>query len=456
MIRGAFIRWLLLVIVLIFAQSCRKDQSDISSSITPETALKAYLSNDDATYKWELKSQLKAVGITYYQLLLNSQTWQTIPWTHDLMVIVPDNMQYSEALLIINGGSNNNGLPNTHPFTDSDIQYAGSVALTQKAVVILLWQIPNQPIYGLTEDALISKTLSNYLGDHDFSWPLLFPMTKSAVRAMDASQEFLKKQVGKQLNGFVVTGASKRGWTTWLSGAVDSRVIAIAPMVIDILNMPVNVDYQKKVWGDYSYEIQDYVKLGIAQQVSTPGGSELVSMIDPYSYLTSLTMPKMIFFGTNDPYWPVDAVKNYLDNIPGDNRLCYTPNAGHDLGNGSTALSTLNAFFSILLSKSALPKCDYLLTEAGGKINLTVNTTPELLLDATLWSANSTADQDFRNDAWTNKIITVTDKSVIKAQIDYPIIGYKAFYVDIKYKSPLGLAYTTSTRVFVSNTSKVL
>ena len=43
-------------------------------------------------------------------------------------------------------------------------------------------------------------------------------------------------------------------------------------------------------------------------------------------------MPKMIFMGTNDPYWPVDAVKNYIDSIPGDNHICYTPNAGHDLG----------------------------------------------------------------------------------------------------------------------------
>lgn len=33
------------------------------------------------------------------------------------------------------------------------------------------------------------------------------------------------------------TGASKRGWTTWLVGAVDTtRVMAIVPIVLDAIN----------------------------------------------------------------------------------------------------------------------------------------------------------------------------------------------------------------------------
>ncbi len=457
MVDRKYFRLFFLIIVILLFETCRKDGTTVESkNVTPETALKAYLDNGDTTFKWELKNQLKGIGVTYFQILLTSQTWQTIPWTHDLMVVVPDHMLYNDALLIINGGSNSNGKPNTHSFTESDIQYAGTVALVQKAVVVLLWQVPNEPLYGLSEDALISKTLSNYLGDHDFNWPLLFPMTKSAIKAMDVAQEFLKKQYNKQLAGFVVTGASKRGWTTWLTGAVDQRVIGIAPMVIDMINMSVNIDYQKKVWGDYSIEIQDYVKLGITQQLGTPGGNELVKMIDPYSYRESLNMPKIIFMGTNDPYWPVDAVKNYIDNIPGNNRLCYTPNAGHDLGNGTTALASLNAFFSILLTRSILPKCDYQLSESNGKVNITVNSSADLLDDATLWSAVSVSDQDFRDETWAGKAIVVTDKSVVKTQIDYPSAGYKAFYIDLKYKSPLGISYTVSTRVYVANSSKVL
>lgn len=35
---------------------------------------------------------------------------------------------------------------------------------------------------------------------------------------------------------FLVSGASKRGWTAWLVGGVDDRVVAIAPIVMDMLN----------------------------------------------------------------------------------------------------------------------------------------------------------------------------------------------------------------------------
>jgi PhoPQ-activated pathogenicity-related protein len=373
-----------------------------------------------------------------------------------MTIIVPDVLKYKDALLFITGGSLDKGKPNIHKWDEDLTEGLMHVAKTNMTIAAILWQVPNQPLYDdLTEDALISYTLHNYLNDHDLTWPLLFPMTKSAIKAMDVVQKFSKKELKWKVKHFIVSGASKRGWTTWLTGANDERVVAIGPMVIDVLNMPVNVDYQKVVWGDYSIEIEDYVNLGIAQQLGTANGSELVKMIDPYSYRKLLTMPKMIFMGTNDPYWPVDAVKNYIDSIPGDNHICYTPNAAHDLGDKKIAFTSLSALVGATVSKQALPVCNYTITENNGTATVKIKTTPDLLVDAVMWSAES-KDQDFRDEKWKSNNISMADKSEISVEIKIPDSGFRAFYIDLKYKAPFGDDFTQSTRMFVADDHKIL
>lgn len=443
---GVFI---LLFAVVVFSLCSRKP-------VTPETALQAYLRKSDTVFKWEVRDKFKSDSVTLYRILFTSQQWRGINWNHELTVMVPDNLEYHDALLFITGGSLKNGKPNIHAWTEDLTTSLSKLAITNKAIVALLWQVPNQPLYDdLTEDALISFTLHNYQNDHDFTWPLLFPMTKSAVRAMDVVQKFSKKEIKWKVHQFIVSGASKRGWTTWLTGANDRRVKAIGPMVIDVLNMPVNIDYQKVVWGDYSIEIEDYVKLGIAQQVSTPEGADLVKMVDPYSYRKKLTMPKMIFMGTNDPYWPVDAVKNYIDSIPGDNHICYTPNAAHNLGGGKKAFAALSAFMGVTVTDGQYPICDYTVSEENGEIVLKVRSTPELCVNAILWCADS-KDQDFRDEVWTDSILNPANKTDIKVEIKKPESGYKAFYVDLQYKAPFGRDYTQSTRMFVADSIRLL
>jgi len=445
-----FFRVLVLFFIVTIPFSCSQNP------VTPETALQSYLHNSDKSFKWEVQDKTKAEGVTLYRILFTSQQWRGINWNHEMTVMVPEILKYNDALLFITGGSVKSGKPNMHEWTDDLTTSLSQVARTNMAIAAIIWQVPNQPLYDdLTEDALISYTLHNYLNDHDFTWPLLFPMTKSAVKAMDVVQQFAKKEVKRKINHFIVSGASKRGWTTWLTGASDSRVKAIGPMVIDVLNMPVNIDYQKVVWGDYSIEIEDYVKLGIAQQLGTPGGDDLVKMIDPYSYRKTLTMPKMLFMGTNDPYWPVDAVKNYIDSIPGDNHICYTPNAGHGLGDKKKAFASLSAFVGTTMTDGKYPVCNYSVSEENGTINLKIKSTPELLVDAIIWSAYS-KDQDFRDEKWSDTSLNPANKGEIKVEIKYPESGFKAFYVDLKYKAPFGDDYTQSTRMFVANDNKLL
>jgi len=442
------------LIILLFCSAAIASAAP-KKPITPETALQAYLHNSDKSFTWEVQDKKKGDGVMIYRVLYTSQIWRGITWKHEMFIMVPDMLKYNDALLFITGGHNDNTVPSTHKWDEDLAKALSGVAKTNMTIVALVWQVPNQPLYGdLTEDALISYTLHNYLNDHDFTWPLLFPMTKSAIRGMDVVQKFAKKEIKRKVSQFVVSGASKRGWTTWLTGANDKRVKAIAPMVIDVLNMPVNIDYQKVVWGDYSIEIEDYVKLGIAQQLGTPGGNDLTKMIDPYSYRKTLTMPKMIFMGTNDPYWPADAVKNYIDSIPGNNHICYTPNAAHDLGDKKKAFATLSAFLGTTVTNGKYPICDYTVSEGNGVVTLKIKTTPGLLIDAVLWSADS-KDQDFRDEKWSDKSLNAPNNAEINVDIKYPESGFKAFYVDLKYKATYGDDFTQSTRMFVSTDKKL-
>jgi PhoPQ-activated pathogenicity-related protein len=443
------LKTLLLVLVTSFSSHAQSD-------INPSTALKRYVDNGDKTYKWEVKETFEVADVTVYNLLLTSQKWREHIWTHQLTIMVPKGASYDGALLFISGGSIDKvGQPNWSSKTNGELLGMGMIAKQNKAVVAVLRQTPNQPLYNnLTEDALISYTLHNFKKDGDYSWPLLFPMVKSATSAMTAVQEVVKEKLNLDIRRFVVSGASKRGWTTWLTAAIDKRVGAIAPMVIDMLNMSVSMNYQIKVWKDYSVQIEDYVKLGLVQDIGSRTSNALTTMIDPYSYRKMLTMPKMIIMGTNDEYWPIDNIKNYYDSIPGQNLIHYVPNVGHSLGDGTEALSSLSAFFGYTLTKQPYPICQWTSSVSAKGVKVALKATADKLLDVMVWHADS-PDMDFRNDKWQSSTLGIKSKSRIEALEEFPLSGYRAFYINLKYKDARGGEYTESTRVFMTDTKKL-
>lgn len=445
------IRVLLFSLSLLLFFSCNSKQQ-----LQPaDAALQNYLTNGDETYSYTVRDAYNLYQVRAYRLYLTSQTWHGYTWKHNLTILVPDENNYDGALLFITSGKNKDGLPVDRDGDPVFINIMSQVAKKNKAIVAILWQVPNQPLFNdLTEDALISYTLYQFKNDRDYSWPLLFPMVKSAVRAMDAIQDFSGKTLNHEITRFTVTGASKRGWTTWLTGAADPRVEAIAPIVIDVLNMPVNLDYQLETWGDYSIQIEDYVKLGIPQEVHTGSGKDITTMIDPYSYRDKLIMPKLIVIGTNDEYWPVDAIKNYIDDIPGNNFIHNEPNAGHGLNGGENALKAISGFWGRTLAHSPYPVCKWNMTQDENHIKVSVETTPESLVAVKLWTANS-ENRDFRNEIWSSKSIPFSGNKIINVLVNFPASGYLAFYIDLTYTDLNGGEYTKSTRVFVSS-DKVL
>jgi PhoPQ-activated pathogenicity-related protein len=89
-------------------------------------------------------------------------------------------------------------------------------------------------------------------------------------------------------------------------------------------------------------------------------------------------------------------------------------------------------------------------------VELDVKTSPDILVDALLWSAVSEDDRDFRDEKWTSVSLNAKGNADVTASIDLPEKGYKAFYIDLKYLDPNGNEYTISTRMFVTDTQKIL
>lgn len=395
-----------------------------------------YIGNGDTSYAMKIENHRIATDANpydAYDITLTSQTWRGLVWKHALTVFVPKELAKPDtALILITGGSNTkDGEPNRRPSSESLI--VAQIAVQLKTVAAVLAQVPNQPILdGRSEDAAIAYTFDQFLKTGEKDWPLLFPMAKSAIRAMDAVQQVCESEAKVKVSKFFVTGASKRGWTTWLTGASDPRVIGIAPLVIDNLNMPKQMPHQKASWGDFSKMIEDYTVLGLAQKSDDPEVARILSVVDPYAYLESLKMPKLMVNGANDPYWVIDAARFYFDDLKGERYSHYVANAGHGLGPG--APEAIAGFYEMVRDGRPRPKLEWNLKGDTDHVDLELSA-DQAPRDVCLWTALSKDDRDHRDEVWNYVTLTPSADGKYRARIGKPAKGHLAFYVELMYPS---------------------
>jgi len=219
---------------------------------------------------------------------------------------------------------------------------------------------------------MIAYTWAHFLNDTSSPyWLARMPMTKAAVKAMDAMQEYsmtLSNPVN--ITGFMVAGASKRGWTTWTTGAVDKRVFAIVPVVMPILNMIPNMGEEYTNYGTWSFAIDDYINAGIMKKFYTPQMKELAAIVDPYSYVDRLTMPKLVIAATGDEFFLPDSPKWFWDKMQGESHLMMLPNCEHSCaGHGADISRAVETFFLLLVNDLPRPSFNFTLTYSNSSTN---------------------------------------------------------------------------------------
>jgi PhoPQ-activated pathogenicity-related protein len=412
-------------------------------------ALADYVGKPDPSYRWVKRREGKLSGGTFVELTLTSQTWKGIVWKHQLFLYKPAQVRDpSRALLLIGGGEWSDALAQPSNETNfrlpNETNFIVGLAAQIQAPVALLLHVPQQPIFGgMVEDQIISYTLEQFLRTEDSTWPLLFPMVKSVVRAMDAVQTFTKQEWQLDLRHFTLTGASKRGWTTWLTAAVDPRVEALAPRVIDTLNMGPQMKHQLATWGRYSEQIDDYTRRGIQQHIASPSGGKLLSIIDPYAYRETLTQPKLILLGTNDPYWPLDALSLYWDGLVGEKYVLYIPNSGHDLRDFGRVVGTVSALHRHVAGELQLPKLEWKFDASDEVLTLRL-TSDKKPAQVLAWAATSST-KDFRNANWTSYEAQAIDGGH-QFRLKIPPRGYAALFGEAMFATDK-LPYYLSTNV---------
>jgi PhoPQ-activated pathogenicity-related protein len=412
--------------------------------------LAAYVKQPDKSFGWREVSSGRVGTAEYVEYILTSQTWRGIEWKHQLFVLRPSTMKSDtrNALLFIHGGRWRPEYEVARTTTELPREAALFVRLAESigAPIGVLRQVPFQPLFDRREDALIAYTFEQYLKTGESDWPLLLPMVKSAVRAMDTMQQVVKQRWDATLDSFTVSGASKRGWTTWLTAAVDDRVIAAAPMVIDVLNMRAQMDLQRATWGELSDEIRDYDALDLPTQLQTPRGEALLAMVDPFSYRKELTKPKLILLSTNDRYWPLDALKLYWNELPGPKHILYVPNQGHDLRDIGRVIGGLSAVHRYAAAQKPLPASEWSFETTPKSMNIRVSA--ERAVDRVLiWSARN-ASRDFREARWSSDPCAKKDNGYA-CSTQRAASGYTAAYAELSFRDEGQLPFSTTTTVCV-------
>jgi PhoPQ-activated pathogenicity-related protein len=422
-------------------------------------SMEEYIESTKDEFSYEIEEIIYNDEWTGYHIKMISGEWldskkvDQVEWWHYVDIIIPKNTQTSTGIMFIDGGVKE------EDFFRLDSKSA-EYAIETKSVIVNVSNVPFQPINFLdsdqenfVEDDLIAFAWSQFLergaNKKNIEWLPRLPMTRAVVRSMDLAQEIVA-QNNKKLTEFVVSGASKRGWTAWTTAAFDERVVGVVPMVIDMLNLVPSFENHFRSYGEFSLAVQEYVNYNIQDWMETEEFKVLMSYIEPYSFKDQFTMPKYIINAGSDEFFSTDSWKFYYDELPGNKILRYVPNANHSL-NGRYLNNDLVGYFYRIVNNIEIPSLKWKLDKDKNFIEAILNYSGEY--DVSLWTARNEEGRDFRlweeGELWTQSIIQKTDNNRYIVDLGQDTIGYKAIMVEFVIDPDSDFPLTISTGPYV-------
>jgi len=176
----------------------------------------------------------------------------------------------------------------------------------------------------------------------------------------------------------------------------------------------------------------------------------LRELVDPYSYLDRLDMPKYIINAASDEFFLPDSWQFYWDDLPGEKYLRYVPNTGHSLS-GTDVPESLIAFYSRILNDNKPSRFDWEASENGFRIQLDPDNLPDDLL---LWSAHNQNGRDFRlyviDRIWLAQGLEIPEDGELFVDFNAPNSGFTAWFVEAVYNSDSSFPLKQTTGIVVT------
>ncbi|MCW7762778.1 PhoPQ-activated pathogenicity-related family protein [Photorhabdus luminescens] len=448
------------------AQSPCSNKTDINfTDVLP--CYQKELATQPLKYSFLSKEKLPQIELRHYQL--TSQLWSPgnviLPaeWQHNVDIFIPDHPLSQRALVIVNNGTNyNSGSKAPVLPTDFSATTLAAIARATNTIVISISNIPNQYLVyrddgkPRKEDDSVAHSWTLFMNEPEKQSliPLRIPMATSVSQAITLAQQELTSW---NINKFIVSGASKRGWTTWLSAIADTRVDAIVPFIIDILDTRAAFKHIYKSYGkNWPIAFYPYYQEHVDEKVDTPAFAKLMQIEDPLQYLGSiyesrLAIPKYIVNASGDDYYAADNARFYYDALPGDKSLRVAPNSDHR-GIGNFTEQSLITFINRLQQSIPLPKLNVTLHAQQNSQILTVTFSekPEKVIR---WTATNPISRDFRYACGIRYKASPLDMSTtqqIEISLNSPNIGWEATYIEATFSD----GYVATTRVYITPDDK--
>jgi len=198
------------------------------------------------------------------------------------------------------------------------------------------------------------------------------PMVKSGTAATTRHPAIPRQRRRRQ--DFPSTASScpaarNAAWTSWLVGLLDTRVIGMIPIVINVLDVDATTRHHREAMGCFSPALGDYAKAGLIPDQTGLKMKAVNTIEDPLDDRgrPAMKIPKFIVNAVGDEYSPPDNTKFSYHLLRAQEQLRMLPNSRHSTA-GTDINESMTAWYGSLIHNTPIPEYTWTVRDDGALV----------------------------------------------------------------------------------------